>query len=251
MSKPPKDQYFDGIADKFNRNIYGTTKGQLRHLMLLEAMKPCLSTPQRVIEVGGGAGQMAAALAMQGHQVIMTDASADIIELARQHFIACHVNVPVRQQSLQDINDINAFSLVVCHAVLEWLAAPLDALAQMTEQMCSGTYMSLSFFNKDAALFSNLIYGNFDYLDRGMKVKNQVRLNPQHPLSPKEVMQALAGMDVSVEKVSGIRCFHDYLRDKSEQRSAFEQLLSYEKRYFQTEPFCWLGKYIHLLLRKR
>ena len=251
MSQPPRDQYFDGIANKFNRNIYGTTKGQLRHLMLLEAMKPCLSEPQRVIEIGGGAGQMAAALAMQGHQVVMTDASADIIELARQHFIDAHVDVPVRHQSLQEVNDINTFSLVVCHAVLEWLAAPLEALKQMTEQMRSGTYMSLSFFNKDAAIFSNLIYGNFDYLDRGMKVKNQVRLNPHHPLSPKEVLQALSDMQVSVEKVSGIRCFHDYLRNKNEQSSAFEQLLSYEKRYFQTEPFCWLGKYMHFLLRKR
>ncbi|MBU3022961.1 methyltransferase domain-containing protein [Aestuariibacter sp. A3R04] len=245
------DQYFDGIAEKFARNIYGTTKGRLRHLLLLEVLTPYLDnrTPMKVADIGGGTGIMSKAIADFGHCVHLFDASEDILSLA-QEFVSDDENIQVFLANIQHIENLSTYDFVVCHAVLEWLAAPLDTLAGIYHKMKPGARLSLSFFNKDAALFGNALYGNFDYIAKGMKVKNQVRLNPNNPLSPQIVLSSARDMGFDVERISGIRCFHDYMKEKQLSDEQFSQLLALEKNYMEAEPYCWLGKYMHFMLKK-
>lgn len=244
------DQYFDGIADKFVRNIYGTTKGKLRHLLLLESMQPYLESPgRRIIEIGGGTGIMTRELAQQGHHVTLTDASEDILKLAGE-FLHDLPQVDIVHRPLQQIHTLDSYDLIVCHAVLEWLAEPFEALRSITEKMPAGSQLSLSFFNRDAALFTNAVYGNFDYIARGLKVKNQVRLNPTNALRPADVIEFVGRNDLKVLARSGIRCFHDYMKNKPDTDEVFEQLLTLERQYRSEEPFCWMGKYFHLMLEK-
>ncbi|NVK56061.1 MAG: methyltransferase domain-containing protein [Alteromonadaceae bacterium] len=244
-----KDQSFDGLAQKFDRNIYGTTKGRLRHELLCAALSEHLAPlgPQNIIELGGGTGVMADYLAAAGHQLTLTDISADILSLARQKLPH---SITVRQADLFSINNLADYDVLVCHAVLEWLAKPYEALAHIATQMRPGTCLSLSFFNRDAAIFGNALYGNFDYIARDLKVKKQVRLNPQQPLSPKDVLTEVEKLGFRVEGMRGIRCFHDYLREREMATSHYQQLLELERRYHQQAPYMWLGKYFYLWLVK-
>ena len=149
-----KDQSFNGLAEKFNRNIYGTTKGRLRHQLLCDVLSEVLAEEpaQSIIELGGGTGVMSAFLAGLGHQLTLTDISEDILTIARQQLDA---GIAVRQADLFDIDDLGEFDIVVCHAVLEWLARPFEALSVLADRMRPGARLSLTFFNRDAALFSN------------------------------------------------------------------------------------------------
>lgn len=56
-----QDRNFDDIAEKFSRNIYGTTKGQLRQAILWQDLDRVLAEmgPQklRVLDAGGGEGR--------------------------------------------------------------------------------------------------------------------------------------------------------------------------------------------------
>ncbi len=248
--KNPADTIFDGLANKFAANIYGTTKGQLRHQILLHALTHVISEPPLdVLEIGGGTGLMAKSLIEAKHNLTFTDASEEILEHAKQNLVGVG-NVRFRHQSLQQIDDFDAYDLIVCHAVLEWLHAPLETLALVLKMMKPGSRLSLSFFNRDASLFTNALYGNFDYIARGMKVRNQVRLNPQNPMRPTEVLEHLTSNGMVVEQITGIRCFHDYMKHKPADDIQFQQLLALEKQYCQQDPFRWLGKYVHLLVRK-
>ncbi|MBF8406935.1 tRNA uridine 5-oxyacetic acid(34) methyltransferase CmoM, partial [Klebsiella pneumoniae] len=51
-----QDRNFDDIAEKFSRNIYGTTKGQLRQAILWQDLEPLLAQlgpgPLRVLDAG-------------------------------------------------------------------------------------------------------------------------------------------------------------------------------------------------------
>ncbi len=245
------DQYFDGIADKFASNIYGTTKGRLRHLLLLDILKPLLEKMpvSKVIDLGGGTGIMTREVAQMGHDVTLVDASADVLVLA-QEYLAGVENVTFRKGTIQSETDLQRFDVVICHAVLEWLASPLETLSEICLNMRPGALLSLTFFNRDAALFGNAVYGNFDYIAKGMKVKNQVRLNPQNPLVPADVIRCVEEAGMEVKSLSGIRCFHDYMRERHLSDSQFEELVALERRYMNTEPFCRLGKYMHLLISK-
>ena len=56
-----QDRNFDDIAEKFSRNIYGTTKGQLRQAILWQDLDRVLAEmgPQklRVLDAGGVKGR--------------------------------------------------------------------------------------------------------------------------------------------------------------------------------------------------
>ncbi|NMH58496.1 methyltransferase [Alteromonas ponticola] len=250
MNKHESDIHFDGLASKFATNIYGTTKGQLRHKVLLHALDTHLhATPMRVIEIGGGTGLMTKAFLSAGHNVVFTDASAEILAHAKVN-LAEMENVTFRHQTLQAVTDFNQFDMIICHAVLEWLHTPLDTLSIILNEMKAGSFLSLSFFNHDAALFTNALYGNFDYIAQGMKVRNQVRLNPKNPLRPQQVIEHVENSGLYVEQVTGVRCFHDYMKGKPADDHQLKQLLDLEINYCQQTPFKWFGKYIHLLIKK-
>jgi S-adenosylmethionine-dependent methyltransferase len=252
--KEKTDRSFDGIATKFQRNIYSSTKGQLRQQVLLRDLTELavLQQPTQILDVGAGQGQLALALAQRGHQVHLTDISAEMLQMAQQAATVSSVkNVSFEQIGLAQLAQTHSqrYSLILCHAMLEWLAQPELAIAQLKSLLAPAGVLSLMFYNKDAKRFGNILFGNFDYVAADFQVKKKVSLNPQHPLAPADVLHWCQRAGLNVLAKTGVRCFHDYLRDRSQQQSHFEQLLALELQYNRTEPYASLGRYQHLLLQ--
>lgn len=255
MSKRNNDRNFDSIAHKFQQNIYATTKGRLREKVLQRDLSelPILTTPTQILDVGAGQGQLALWLAAQGHQVHLSDVSAEMLAMAQQ--AAAEQGLLARTQfshaPMQDLlGNVVAHPLVLCHAVLEWLASPHEAIADLWQLTAPGGWLSLMFYNVDAKRFSNIVYGNFNYVLRDLAYKKKVHLSPQNPLDPAQVLQWCLQQGFELHSKTGVRCFHDYLRDRSEQVSEFDKLLEVELRFNRQEPYASLGRYQHLLLRK-
>jgi len=252
--KTKSDRNFDSIAGKFQQNIYNTTKGRLRQLVLQRDLLELalLSQPGcRVLDVGGGQGQLALWLAGLGHQVTLTDLSGEMLALAQQAATAQQLKVQIQQWSLQQLAEQQQSApLVLCHAVLEWLAEPAEAIRQLYQLVEPGGVLSLMFYNVDAKRFSNIVYGNFNYVLRDLAYKKKVSLSPQNPLDPRDVSAWCQQAGFIQLSKTGVRCFHDYLRDRTEQETEFDKLLEVELRYNRTEPYASLGRYQHLLLQK-
>lgn len=121
-----QDRNFDDIAEKFSRNIYGTTKGQLRQAILWQDLDRVLAEmgPQklRVLDAGGGEGQTAIKMAERGHQVILCDLSAQMIDRAKQAAEAKGVsdNMQFIHCAAQDVASHleTPVDLILFHAVL-------------------------------------------------------------------------------------------------------------------------------------
>jgi S-adenosylmethionine-dependent methyltransferase len=249
-SKP--DQSFDSIANKFEANIYGTTKGQLRHELLVYYLVDVLALHDKsltVYDAGGGTGVMSKSLVEMGHKLIMSDISSDALTLAREKF-SSDDKIEFIHGDILSVADDKSYDLVVCHAVLEWLKSPLDMIVSLVELLKPGAHLSLSFFNKDAQRFGNLLYGNFDFVKADMQHKNRVRLSPNNALDPRQVLTRLGNLPVTVIHQAGIRCFHDYLRDPNMQSTHYQQLKQMELLYGKQEPYLWLGKYFHIMVQK-
>lgn len=247
------DRNFDNIAAKFGRNIYDTTKGKVRQQVLLRDLGQLaiLQQPCRILDVGAGQGQMALQLAAMGHQVLLTDISAEMLATAQQTALKLNLNAEFQQVSLSELvlQHQQRYQLILCHAMLEWLAEPQLAIAQLKQLLVPGGIVSLMFYNKDAKRLSNIIYGNFAYVAADMQVKKKVRLSPQNPLQPNEVLTWCQDAGFRLITKTGVRCFHDYLRNPEQQQTQFEQLLALELEYNQIEPYASLGRYQHLLLQ--
>jgi S-adenosylmethionine-dependent methyltransferase len=244
------DGNFDGIANKFDENIYGTTKGKLRHQLLVQCLSSYInSSPLSVLDVGGGTGMMSAEFAKHGHHVTIADISQEALVIAKQRlkdfpntvFINC------------DIGELTGrYDFIICHAVLEWLNEPLSVLLYLHSLLRPQGIMSLSFFNHDAKVFNNLLYGNFDYVEKGLPSKNTVRLNPHNAQSPRKVIDFIQKSSLyNIIESRGIRCFHDYMLDKSKIDPLYQQLFAMEIKYGGSEPYKWLGKYFHIMLQAR
>lgn len=251
------DQNFDAIANKFQKNIYGTTKGRLRHELLLTHILQTvpLTAKTRVLDAGGGTGMMSREMLAKGCQVTLNDVSADSLALAGEVLTdvatAEGQNLSLLHSPIQQIPAGNRYDLIICHAVLEWLQSPFTCIEHLLGLLEPDGYMSLSFFNRDALLFGNVLYGNFDYVNAGLKVRNKVRLNPQNPQRPQEILKFLGGMPVNIVKQIGIRCFHDYLKTPEKQYQEYKSLKQLELKYGEQHPYKWLGKYFQIILQKQ
>jgi S-adenosylmethionine-dependent methyltransferase len=252
MENKNQDQSFDKFADKFEKNIYGSTKGQLRHELLVHHLHSYIALDGLsldVLDAGGGTGVMTEVMLNLGHKVTLSDMSSEVLSLASQK-LGENINLDIQHTDILSLSNKKQYDLVVCHAVLEWLQDPLEVMAKLVDLVRPGGHLSLSFFNYDAQLFGNMLYGNFNYVEQGMLAKNIVRLSPNNPQKPKVVLSQLNTLPVQVIKKAGIRCFHDYLKQPEKQSSEYEQLKKLEIQYGSTEPYLWLGKYFLIIAQK-
>lgn len=251
MSK--RDQSFAAMGDKFQRNIYATTKGRLRLAVLQRDLATFQAGPAlRILDVGGGLGQLSGWFIGAGHEVTHTDIAAEMVAEARlmhqhQGQVAYRYEVAAVQDLPERLGD-QRYDLILCHAVLEWMANPVDALHIIHSLLAPNGQLSLMFYNRNAKYFANAIYGNFDYVQSNLKVKKTVRLSPQQPLDPEQVEHWIAAQNGQVTSKTGVRVIHDYLRNPKDAEQ-FDQLLEIEFRFNQQAPFRDLGRYLHWLVR--
>lgn len=251
------DYNFDNIAQKFVKNIYGTSKGKIRAAVVWDELQHCLSLlPQRrlrILDAGGGFGFFSQKLAALGHQVVLCDISAELLTEAEKQLADKEYrhHVQLLHCSIQDLPEFveGKFDLILNHAVLEWLVEPKLTLKGLLSFLGEDGLLSLMFYNKEAQRFFNLVSGNFEFVAKGMTRKKVVRLTPTSPLVEKEVQTWLAEFNMRVIQKTGIRVIHDYLKERSHAQEHFEQLLVMEKQYCHQEPYASLGRYTHLTVR--
>ncbi len=247
-----QDTFFDGIANKFDKNIYGTSKGKLRHQLLLHFLEDFIYSEAElsVLDAGGGTGMMTLPFCHQGHRVTLCDGSIEVLDIAKQR-LAGFEKCDIIHSDIESIES-ECYDLVLCHAVLEWVNEPKRLLHHLCSLLKPGGTLSLSFFNRDAALFNNAIWGNFDYINKGLNIRNQVRLNPHNAQRPQEIIDFLEEYyeDYIIRHKAGIRCFHDYLHDRSKQIDDYDVLFELELKHARQAPFMWLGKYFHLMIER-
>lgn len=249
------DRSFTDISHKFGKNIYGTGKGKIREAVLLKDLEDFCqitnATTLRVLDIGGGQGQLALKLAAQGHSVTLLDISQEMIDVAkaRADEAGLQAQFSFIHAPLQTLaTHTERYDLVLCHAVFEWLEAPYDALAMFKNLLTAEGKLSLMFFNADANRFANIIYGNFEYLANNLQVKKKVKLNPNKPLPVNEVILASEKLGFDVLQKTGVRCFYDYMRDISTWETRFDEILALELAHCRQEPYASVGRYCHLLM---
>ncbi|MEW5287849.1 tRNA uridine 5-oxyacetic acid(34) methyltransferase CmoM [Erwinia papayae] len=253
-----QDRNFDDIAEKFSQNIYGTTKGRIRQAIVWQALEEILTTlpdrPLQVLDAGGGEGQNSCQLAARGHQVLLCDLSEEMLQRARVHAAEKGVsdNMQFKQISAQQVGQHldKPADLVLFHAVLEWVAEPEAVLAALYDTLAPGGVLSLMFYNINGLMMQTLVLGNFGYMQAGLRKRKRKTLSPDYPRDPQQVYHWLEEVGFHLESKTGIRVFHDYMRDRHKQTERFDEILALEKCFCRQEPFLSLGRYIHVTARK-
>jgi S-adenosylmethionine-dependent methyltransferase len=245
------DRHFDALAARFSEKIYGGAKGAIRLAVLQADLAEALpERPLRVLDVGAGLGHMALWLAERGHQLTLAEPAEPMLDAARERFAAAGQTASFIQAPWQQLLGLleQPYDLVLCHAVLEWLAEPQAILPVLHQLTAVDGRLSLAFYNRDALIYRNLLKGHFRKLRLAEFAGEKDSLTPQRPLDPRE-MQAWLADGWQVELRSGVRVFHDYMPPEFQARAELLDLLEMELAYRRHPAFAGLGRYLHWLCR--
>lgn len=248
-----KDRHFDELATRFAEKIYGGAKGAIRLAVLQADLSETLpDRPLRVLDIGAGLGHMSLWLAQRGHHVTLAEPAEPMLNGARERFAEAGVEATFIQAPWQDLlgQGHPPFDVVICHAVLEWLAEPHAILPVLHQLTAPGGWLSLAFYNKDALIYRNLLKGHFRKLRKAEFAGEKQSLTPQRPVDPHELATQLKD-DWQVETQSGIRVFHDYMPRDFQLKAELIDLLEMELAYRRHPTFAGLGRYLHWVCRPR
>ncbi len=119
-----------------------------------------------VLDLGGGTGGLAVALAGQGHQVLVVDPSPDALAALERRAAEAGVGERVRSvqadaATLGEVVAAASADLVCCHEVLEYVDDPGQALGEVGRAVRPGGLVSLLVAQRSAAVVARALAGRF------------------------------------------------------------------------------------------
>ena len=268
MAKQPvnQDRNFDDLAKRFQKNIYGGLKGDIRLAVLERDFHEYVSiapvdnqqiTPLRILDAGGGQAQFSLQFAKAGHSVVICDISAEMLKLAEQEVIAqgLESRVQLIHCAIQDLahhlDERNReFDVVLCHAVMEWVANPPELLDALLVYVKSKGFLSLTFYNLHSLIYKNLLRTNFKKIQEKDFGGSRGSLTPINPLYPEQVFGWLDRLPLLRLTTSGIRVFHDYIFNEEHRERDPQSVIALELSLSREQPYQLFGRYIHVLSQK-
>ncbi len=258
-----QDRNFDDISAHFEKKIYGGLKGEIRLAVLrhdifgwVKSWQQTHNRPLRVLDVGAGLAQISIELAKDGHDVTINDISANMLEIAKQNAGEAAQTITWHTCPYQQLDDklTGKYDLILCHAVLEWLAEPkliMDFFDRwLVDDRAEKGVLSLCFYNPASFVYRNLVMGNFNLLhNKDFKADNG-SLTPNHPVAKDEVIAWINDHHYQILHTSGLRVFHDYSPLKRGGHTNPQAVIEMEVAYSGQDPYKWLGRYLHFLVSK-
>ena len=258
-----QDRNFDEISEHFEKKIYGGLKGEIRLAVLrhdifgwVKSWQQTHNRPLRVLDVGAGLAQISIELAKDGHDVTINDISANMLEIAKQNAGETAQTIIWHTCPYQQLDDklTGKYDLILCHAVLEWLAEPkliMDFFDRwLVDDRAEKGVLSLCFYNPASFVYRNLVMGNFNLLhNKDFKADNG-SLTPNHPVAKDEVIAWINDHHYQILHTSGLRVFHDYSPLKRGGHTNPQAVIEMEVAYSGQDPYKWLGRYLHFLVSK-
>ncbi len=248
------DQNFDMLIGKFEQQVYSTFKGEWRLKLLQEDLRRLhQKASMDVWDAGCGMGQMALWFAKGGHRLTCNDISYKMLEKAKAAFVQEGCAAVFHKAPLQEIvHRIDPQDLVLFHAVLEWLAHPMENLEIVARRVKPGGYLSLLFYNYHSFIYRNALKGTWRLgflLDPSKWWGRGKKLTPPHPQKPEEIIVWLEAHGFEIEVVTGIRVFHDYMEKEVLDGSSMDELSALEYRYCREPVYSHMGRYVHVMAR--
>ena len=215
--------------------------------------------PPRVLDAGGGSGELALRLAQRGYRIWLLDYAPAMLDQARQAAQALPKDVQARMtfclMPVSDVHDSFApgfFDVILCHTLIEYLPDPVDALRGLATSLRDGGLLSLSFVNRHAEVLRQ-VWSRCDPAGALTKLEGGVFCASLFDLSgvsytAQEVSGWLVDMGLTITENLGVRIFADYVPDERlDENEFFDALLRLEIVSAAQLPYQLLARYVHLL----
>jgi S-adenosylmethionine-dependent methyltransferase len=249
---------------RYNREPLGTIRHEVTWRNLaprLPALRAGEDEP-RVLDVGGGSGEMALRLARHGYRVWFVDYAAAMLDQARNAAESLPEDARARLTfQLLSADEVSEsfvpgfFDAILCHTLIEYLPEPRDALQGLFCLLRDGGLLSLSFANRHAQVLRQVWKrgdpgGALGKLEDGTFHAKLFDV-PGRAYTAEEVSAWLPPLGLTVTAVCGVRAFADQIPTVRLADPAFlDALLRLETAAAQLDPYRQIARYVHILARK-
>jgi len=172
-----------------------------------------------VLDVGGGTGGFAVPLAALGHRVTVVDPSPDALAALQRRAAEAGVNnriTPLQGDAgeLAQLVGAGSADLVLCHGVLEYTDDPAKALADAVAVLRPAGLLSLLVHSRFGGVLARALSGRFGEAQAilsGPEGSSGTADPFPRRFDLPVVLELLAGQDLDVRAVHGVRLFADLL----------------------------------------
>jgi S-adenosylmethionine-dependent methyltransferase len=249
---------------------------------------PAAGQPRRVLDAGGGSGELAVRLARRGYHVWLVDHAEAMLDQARQ----LARGLPAADQARLTFCLMSAeeaagsfatgsFHAIACHTLIEYLPQPRDTLRELARLLRPGGVLSLSFVNHHAEVLRQLWrQGNAEGMpvvlaaalaqivppgDAGNPTPGAGQAHfratlfdlPGRAYTADEVSAWLAELGLTVTAHLGVRAFADQICQQhgtgcldAQRADLWEALLRLELAAASRSPYKLIARYVHLIAHR-
>ena len=259
--------HFDVGAEDWIRYNRGPL-GRIRHEVTWHNLAPHLpsitdeAAPPRVLDAGGGSGELALELAQHGYRVWLLDYAPAMLDQARHAARTLPDEVQSRlsycQLSADEAGNAFApgfFHVITCHTLVEYLPGPQATLRGLVGLLRSGGLLSLSFVNRHAEVLRQVWArgdpgGALAKLEDGAFCAKLFDV-PGCAYTAEEASAWLDELGLTLAATCGVRCFADHVPAERLNDSNFlAALLRLEMAAATLSPYRLLARYIQLIAHK-
>jgi SAM-dependent methyltransferase len=237
------------------REYTESVRGRLRHAIILHNLRRHLRKEGDVLDVGGGTGEMAAALAREGYRVTVLDFSAAMLEQAKERCDEVASQVAFVHADASQAGALfgpEQFDAVLCHSLLEFASDPADLIRQSSRVLRRGGLLSVVAGNRyhaamRAALVQHDLHRARAALDEEPAARDLFGL-PLRTFYPETLRQLIEDSGLRVTGEYGVRVFADLAQGAQE---SWDEMLALELAASARMPYRDVARFVQLIAEKR
>ncbi|MGW6983349.1 methyltransferase [Streptomyces sp. NPDC054932] len=244
-------------------------RASLRTAVVWEVLKEALDRRVKatgrdvldVLDTGGGTGKFAVPVARLGHRVTVVDPSPNALFGLERRVAEAGVADLVRgvqgdAQGLLDVVEQDAYDVVLCHGVLEYVDDPAEGVANTVAALRAGGTLSLLAAGLGGAVLARALAGHFTEA-RTALTDPAGRWGSGDPVprrfTAEQLSELVGDAGLAVGSVHGVRIFADLVPGVlvDTEPGAVEALLRLEEAAAELPAFHAVATQLHVLGEKQ
>ncbi|WKD35064.1 methyltransferase [Streptomyces xanthophaeus] len=244
-------------------------RASLRTAVVWEVLKEALDRRVKatgrdvldVLDTGGGTGKFAVPVARLGHRVTVVDPSPNALFGLERRVAEAGVADLVRgvqgdAQGLLDVVEQDAYDVVLCHGVLEYVDDPAEGVANTVAALRAGGTLSLLAAGLGGAVLARALAGHFTEA-RTALTDPAGRWGSGDPVprrfTAEQLSELVGDAGLAVGAVHGVRIFADLVPGVlvDTEPGAVEALLRLEEAAAELPAFHAVATQLHVLGEKQ